>query len=610
MKKIINKLSIFVLALAGLTSCHSALDVMPEGMLQYEDIFGNEVSTGAYLNNCYYELPAGGLAYNWWMNGPVIWSDNAHEYSTGSQDVSHNVYNGVQATIWLNKFISNTNYVKQGSDTSWNIYYRNIRKCNLFLSWIDTAAVPSEPERNEWRAEIQTLRAYYYMELLVRFGDVPLLTEALDINDDGSGLYREKFNVVADFIISECRTALECEDFPWRAVDSDNRERMTRAVAAGVMARTAVFKASPLFCDGVDYWAEAEEVTKEALDLCLANGYELFTTTSISAYGDNAYYEYITTDYTPGLNPTDKETILAFSNTVGCASGLKNAGPALFGAGKAGHCPSQEQVDAFPMTDGTYVLDLETPYLDEYHLEPNYDKNSSYDPQNPYANRDPRFDATIIYNGKTFVNYTREIQSYYGGADGILPGNTKNTSTGYYFGKTVRANCSASLWTKTAFRNIRLADLYLYYAEAAAENGNLATAVAAVKPIRDRVAMPNINPSNLEEAILMIRQERRVEFALDEQRYYDVRRWASPDGDIATVGKLTGMWIEKLDDGTFEYHRVRLGQSYDKATGEFTGTPWTRSHYTNKYLLEPLELAEVLRLEAATGSEWQNPGWD
>ena len=129
-----------------------------------------------------------------------------------------------------------------------------------------------------------------------------------------------------------------------------------------------------------------------------------------------------------------------------------------------------------------------------------------------------------------------------------------------------------------------------------------------IKPIRDRVHMPNIAPANEDEARLMIRNERRIEMAYEQNRYYDMRRWTPPTEDMATGKYLTGMWIEKVGK-KLQYRRFVIGDVYDRQSDKWLGTGWSRACYVNKYLLHPIELSEVSRLETATGVKWQNPGW-
>ena len=127
--------------------------------------------------------------------------------------------------------------------------------------------------------------------------------------------------------------------------------------------------------------------------------------------------------------------------------------------------------------------------------------------------------------------------------------------------------------------------------------------------VRARAGMPNINPANKDEARLLIRNEHRVEFAYEENRYFNVRRWSKPDGDLGATNRyITGMWIIKTGS-SLDYKRFVIGDSWDITAGTWTNTATPRQCYTNKYLIWPIELTESRRLEAATGNKWQNPGW-
>ncbi|MCK9617763.1 MAG: RagB/SusD family nutrient uptake outer membrane protein, partial [Lentimicrobiaceae bacterium] len=134
--------------------------------------------------------------------------------------------------------------------------------------------------------------------------------------------------------------------------------------------------------------------------------------------------------------------------------------------------------------------------------------------------------------------------------------------------------------------------------EAAAEADKLVEAITAVNEIRSRAGMPNL-PASLtkDELILRIRNERRVELAMEENRYFDVRRWTLPTGDLSKTDKwITAMEITRKPDGTFTYGRrtVRADE---------------RKNYTNKFLWLPIPLNEANRLKASTGVDWQNTGW-
>ncbi len=143
----------------------------------------------------------------------------------------------------------------------------------------------------------------------------------------------------------------------------------------------------------------------------------------------------------------------------------------------------------------------------------------------------------------------------------------------------------------------RLAEIYLNLAEAAAEAGHLDEARKAANAVRARVGMPELPSLGKEETILRIHNERRVELAWEEIRYFDLRRWQSPEGNLhTTCSWLTAMYITRNSDGSFKYERRNI---------------WSkeRGGADTRDLLLPLTTAEAARLKSSTGVDWQNPGW-
>lgn len=255
--------------------------------------------------------------------------------------------------------------------------------------------------------------------------------------------------------------------------------------------------------------------------------------------------------------------------------------------------------------DGQPILDLAKPYLDEKHLQPNYNLNNKmYDPRNPYKNRDPRLMATVLCNGDSLIwnnGQVFTVETFEGGRHSISldPSNRASSRTGYYHRKLVTPQASnTNPINNSNWKFFRFGEILLNYAEAAAESGHLAEAKAAVDEVRARVKMPAL-PIGLskEEMILRVHNERRVELAWEEVRYFDLRRWQKPDGNLnETCQWFTGMRITKLNDGSFNYQRYNISSN-------------PRGGYQNRDLLLPLPLDEVSRLESTTGETWQNPGW-
>ncbi|NIM35005.1 MAG: RagB/SusD family nutrient uptake outer membrane protein, partial [Hydrotalea flava] len=222
---------------------------------------------------------------------------------------------------------------------------------------------------------------------------------------------------------------------------------------------------------------------------------------------------------------------------------------------KAGTCPSQELVDSYEMVDGTQPI---LGYSDNTHLNPIYNPNSSYDPNNPYKNRDPRLAASIFCNGNIWGNIngvSHTVASYVGGADGLIEqGSRTHTRTGYYIAKWIDTRLGngnaqvAQNSTDLHWTIFRLAEFYLNYAEAMNEvSGPTQEVYNAVNKIRSRAGIANL-PGGLSQDQMRnrIHNERRVELAFEEHRFYDVRRWKILD---QTDRLVTGMKITPSSTG-------------------------------------------------------------
>lgn len=621
-----------LLMLFCFNSCESVLDVAPEGQHSLDEIFSDETTTGAYLNSCYEDINAHGFEYmgsNVASSPAINMADNSYFYDKwGSTE-----YDGITNVWGMSPVWSNKVFVGK---TLWDLNYRNIRRCNIFLARMadPTTVVPDpvEETRLQWIAEVKVLRAYYYAELIKNYGPLPIIEEVKSSSYDGSDLDRSwSYHDCAEWIFAQIDDAVQETNLPWHFNNSNDRCRMTKGVAYAIKSRVALFMSSPLFNGGNDYWDESEKITKDCLDKLLANNYALYSTVQDPAlYGDNAYREYFSTTADYSDNPIDKETIYE-SRTYMSPVKLQQwlIGSPINNDKRSGLNPTQELVDCYPMTDGSYVLDLAKPYSDEKHLSPNFNTNSSYDEQNPYINRDPRFYATVRYNGSKTINKKKvmtDMWTFYGGNCGINPSDSKRTKTGYYDRKYLPADQRNGKWgLKASFPIFRLAELYLNYAEAAIESNHLNEALTiGLNPIRDRVHMPYITYKDQSDLLLKCKNERRIEMVYEERRYEDVRRWHNPGEEVSEFHWTTGMWIDysgvvNSKNGMpknspiasdFTYKRVVCGDGWDYENNTWLGTGRERMIYDSKYLLSPIFQAEAIRLETITGVKWQNPGWE
>ncbi len=623
-------------------SCSDVLNQAPDGKISLEEVFGDNDKTMYYLNTCYSGINAKGCLYFFWSRGPVNWCDDS--WDADDLDVSwaasRRYYDGNASA---SDFPANYNAGDSGNESvSWARSFQRIRNCAVFLQNIPNAKVNSESDRSRWTAEAHILRAYYYSELLMWFGcSLPIIREPYTYDADFSKVERSSFHDVVEFIVEDCDAALACEELPWRITTDSEAMRMTKAVAWAIKSRMTLFAASPLYNDGNNYWEEAYSVNKAAVQALESNGYALYDKLNQTAvWGDEKAYlptaasqyfnEYFCNSGAYAADPADKETIYQLRDGANLDLANVDGIGAILGY-KTGTCPSQELVDAFETIDGQPVLDLAKPYLDEQHLKPNYNSsNTTYDKNNPYANRDPRFYATVYYNGsKRYCNWSTEAEKKsfenlgqgkgenvriittwdaYEDAEGniinspeplmgrSMTGRTP-TRTGYFQRKFLHPNSGVEMRLNGArHKDYRLAEIYLNFAEAAMEAGHTDEAITYVNKVRARAGMPGL-PAGLsgENLRQRIHNERRVEFALEGNRYFDVRRWHKPDEDLSATDRwITGAHITHMQDGTYKYERTILKE---------------RQCYTNKWLKMPIPLTEVNNMRAITGEDWQNPGW-
>jgi hypothetical protein len=611
--KYFNFFNIWIIALFfTVLSCTEVLDVAPDGNLTMEDVLVDPNKTGALLAACYDQIPD--KSWNWWYCDNLLVSCSDDAWTAwdfqGATFVSLSYAGRASAAFHP---IRDGNvmdpFTFANNDWYWPRYWEQIRRCQLVIDLVDKSTI-SEANKQLYKAEARVLKAWFYSELVKYFGKLPILTEMVPYDNDFSTSKRESvYDVVTKCIAPDCDAAIAATELPWRIDNPANAQRVTKALAHTIKATMYLYAASPLHNEGNNYWEEAYKVCQTAVNELESNGYELFTTCtepSVFGTGDAAAFHQLICREMDYPQNRDKETIWQNRETglrvsiTECymGSGEQGAG------GTCGPTPSQELIDAFETRNGEPVLDLKQPYLDEKHLQPNFRPGTGYNDQDPYANRDPRMYVTALLNGTEIVwnnGNVLKIETFEGGRHSINMNTSllNVTRTGYFHRKMVPPNASQTNGTNLPLhKHYRLAEVILDYAEAAAEAGHPAEAKAAVDEIRARVKMPPLpNGLSQEELILRVRNERRVELSFEQQRYFDIRRWQKPEGNIESLYKwATGMLIRKQSDGSFTYTRINTSTA-------------PRMGYENRDLLLPLPLNEAALLESVTGEKWQNPGW-
>ncbi|MBE8722003.1 RagB/SusD family nutrient uptake outer membrane protein [Sphingobacterium sp. Ka21] len=558
-----------------------------DGRITLDEIFNDYNHTRGYLNSCYGYAPR-----------PYMDRSSFTDESQDADDITP----GSKYNLWYRGATTVSSFPDHSADGSpWAQLYEGIRKCNVFLENIKGGSVyVSEEEKSGWIAQAHTLRALYYLQLIKRYGAVPFFDRPLPVGYDFSQDKKSSFSDIVRFILQDCDEALKIPDtrdgFSW-AIYDNQAGKMTRAVAYAIKSQAVTYAVSPLWSDGSFTWEDATQINAEALSQCLANDYRLFNVEPASGGAPNPYGLYFVTS-SNDQRSVDKETIyqLGIQMQVWRYAGL----PTIAGMERAGPNPTQGLVDSYEMANGEPPI---IGYEDSQRMVPIINAASGYDPNNPYAGRDPRFYASIYYNGAPrYFNAANEfVETYVGGDEGISTTNRRHTRTGYYLRKFSNPGSGQNNNADGATRLFRLAELYLNFAESAYQSAGPDVVIQAsnigisardaVNAVRARAKMPPL-PGGLsaEQFEIRYRNERKIEMAFEEHRYFDVRRWKI----LADTDQfVTGMRIE-IENGELVYNRFKFAD---------------RNSSSDKYLLYPIDQAEVNKMFQLTGQNWQNPGW-
>lgn len=379
MKKLFILINIIFAGL--IISCDDLLDFENDGRITMDEAFDSRVRVQGYLNAC----------YNYRSYPAIDWASYSDEAEASDKT------SGSKYTSWYNGVATASTFGTYSPDSYWSSPFQGIRKCNIFIERIKTATNDiTEEKKQGMEAQARTLRAFYYLQLIKRYGGVPIISESLTPDHDFSQNKRATFSEVVTFILNDCDMALSVpatkDGFPWE-VYANQYGIMTRAVAYAIKSQAVTYAASPLWSDGTYTWDDATEINKEALYECLTHDYELFNHQPSPSDAQNAYALYFISN-SNDQRSLDKETILRGAKmSVWRTAGL----PTITGMEKAGPSPTQDLVDCYEMAaTGESPV---TGYSDESRLNPIINATSGYDPEKPYAGRDPRFYASIYYNG-------------------------------------------------------------------------------------------------------------------------------------------------------------------------------------------------------------------
>lgn len=589
-----KKYSIFALALAmgamTLTSCEDAfgnfLDKQPSNELTKAEVLGSFTLLEQNHNDTYNFLLHGANRIN------NSWLDAATDLAESSIGTS-----GTRTSFNIGNYYGGGGAAELTS--VWESRYRGIRKCNITINTLEAENADKlrpadlslelfQTRKANFIAEARFLRAYFYWELFLRYGPVPMVTTELDPNGDLMTGYTERpdLKTFMDFLFKEVK---ECEaGLKTYAETSDETYagEVNQPTARALYVRMMLYMASPRFSaqSGIT-WQQAADAAKDFL-ADYGDNYRLETRTNggVAAY-NNAWLLNSYADKNP--------EVIFFRNDVAIGwSGISTDTPVGEG-GQGGLCPSQNLVDMYDMEDGSapftqYDATGAPVYVNG---KPTVNAESGYTDQNMWKNRDPRFAASVLYQGSEWNG--RSINVIYGQSDNPI-GNQNVTPTGYYVRKYIPETILSSNHSGTAKRLWRIftySEILLSYAEALNEAdyaGNKALVCNLLDQIRHRGGIiGNVaNRADLNSQTAMrnfIHKERTIELAFEEHRWWDVRRWN-------VAGEALGRDIYGIDVA---------------ADGTITRKVAQQRKWQDKFYLYPIPEAEVWKI----GQDFQNEGW-
>ena len=634
----------------SLSSCQDYLDKEPDSTVSADDAFANFRNFQGFVEeiyNCIPDKEKCNYCPSWNWGDDEIFNPEADNRMTHQVDLGN--FRAWESTgNWLKRDGSSTSTNKFDHGI-WNHAWYCIRKCNLGLQNIDKFVTGSAEEKKLIEGQLYFFRAWWHEELMEYFGGMPYVDTFLGDNAE-QRLPRLTYQECADKAAADFRKAADLLPINWDktsaglATQGKNELRINKIMALGYLGKTYLWAASPLMKTGAqagaskngktydydqEYAKKAAEAFGELLSL-VETGQTQYALAEFkysdiynhekSADANSCFSDIFYTKKQNWKMPGTVEAIFRGPSADFNGSNWNTSkvfGPKVqkvVGHDNVIHQPTANLVEAYGMANGEPIYLVEN---GQYVLNP----KSGFDPEHPFKNRDPRFYHDIVFDGFKYLNGTpgqyadlQYCQLYTGG--NMRP--VANASrTGYFIQKLVPHTCNevdkdydwgSALHCYLPY--MRLADIYLMYAEACAAFGGATgkssnfskTAEDAINTLRDRCGAGHVAPEFVADSHKFmdeVRREREVELSFEGFRFCDLQRWL-----LLTEAPYNQKFSQEFD-------RVESADFYkthdakDAKVANYRRKLILTRNFDAKHYWFPLPIKET-----QISSEFkQNPGW-
>ena len=503
-----------------------------------EEVFKDPVLAQAYVDYIYglFQPPANAQALIWNL------ATNGTEFTRTTEELPGETnWNRAWSEVSYTNAHALPYFGARMTTSIANNTWTRMKQINIFLSEVDKYSMAGDV-KNRLKGQLYFWRAWQYFDLVRLYGGVPLVLQPQDpisASGEENQVPRSKTSACIEQICADLDKAVTMLPGKWGAADWG---RINSGAAAALKGRVLLTWASPLFnrTDERSRWKRAYEANLAAKTLLESNGFTLYkkgTLANATAWGNMWFEE---------ANNPEAVIVFGFNNITSDQTqkwnGWEQAARPRSVNGAGSISPTKQMVDAFPMKDGKMAG--ESFY--------------TYDTNKFYKNRDPRFYKTFAYNGSVFPfqnNSNARVWTYrwWANTTEATPSRTTETSganaSGIYLIKGTNPNASNAngnfSTSGTDYMEMRFAEVILNLAESAIGDDKLAEGMELLKSIRERAGVENkdgayglTSITGRDPLFAAVLNERKIEFAYEGKRFFDLRRWMLFNNDFGTCSRL------------------------------------------------------------------------